>query len=125
MLHLTSITKSQKQTGNKYPLTVPLLQNLTSWKLTKPVTILIGENGSGKSTLLELIAAQAGSISIGSIDTYEDSMQDCLKLTWTNRTKKGFYFKAREYSDFIQRLKTIKQETRDTLKEIEARDPHS
>lgn len=125
MLHLTSITKNQKQTSDKYPLTVPLVQNLDSWKLTKPVTILIGENGTGKSTLLELIATTAGSISIGGDDSYEDSMQDWLKLTWTNRTKKGFYFKAREYSDFIQRLKTIKQETRDILQEIEARDPHS
>lgn len=89
------------------------------------MTLLVGENGSGKSTLLELIASSAGSITFSGEDTYRDETESLLKLVWSIRTKKGFYVKARDYSDFIELLQTIKRETREILAEIEARDPHS
>jgi len=43
-----------------YPLALPALHDLKSFKLHKEVTFLIGENGSGKSTLVEAIAGAWG-----------------------------------------------------------------
>lgn len=126
MIHLTSVSRketSYKETG--YPLSVPVIRSLASWRLTNPVTMLIGENGSGKSTLLELIASNAGSITISGEEPTVMEDADALKLVWSIRTKKGFYFKARDYSQFITRIQEIKRETREILQEIESRDPHS
>lgn len=126
MLHLKSISKRVAHgTSNSYAVDVPLIKRFSRWQLTKPVTIIVGENGSGKSTLLELIASNAESISITGEDTYREGTEDLLQLSWSIRTKKGFYFKARDYNDFIERIKEIKRETREILVEIEQRDPHS
>ena len=125
MIHLTSVTRRSEVNSEDYAAHTPVIRNLQKWNLTKAVTIIVGENGSGKSTLLELIASSAGSITISGEDTYRAETEHLLKLVWSIRTKKGFYFKARDYSDFIERLQMIKQETRAILSEIEARDPHS
>lgn len=126
MIHLRSVSLKETATSSTvYPLNVPVLSSLETWDFTNPVTILVGENGSGKSTLLELIASSAESISISGEEMRAADRTEVLKLIWTARTRKGFYFKARDYSQFITKIKEIKRETREILDEITSRDPHS
>ncbi|WP_255475172.1 AAA family ATPase [Planomicrobium sp. YIM 101495] len=112
---------SQKDSGN-YPYNLPILTNLEKLEFTKPVTILVGENGTGKSTLLEGIAASSGSILIGGT-AYEESelsreLKTKLKLVWSIKTKKGFYFRANDFTNFISRLKEVKRDSRKMIEEI-------
>lgn len=45
----------------RWPFTVPAVAALAhGWRLTRPVTVLVGANGSGKSTLVEALAAAWG-----------------------------------------------------------------
>ena len=71
------------------------------------MTILVGENGTGKSTFLEAIAANSGSILIGG-DSIDDDpslgparrLAQNLKLTWSVRTKTGFFFRANDFLNY-------------------------
>lgn len=45
---------------DSYPFNIPVINNMRSVKLHKPVTFLVGENGSGKSTILEALAVSFG-----------------------------------------------------------------
>ena len=45
---------------NRYPYSLPVINNLDKLELHPKVTFFVGENGSGKSTLLEAIAVACG-----------------------------------------------------------------
>src|SRR3712207_5285559 len=82
-----------------FPYNVPFVKHLEAIEFTSEVTFLVGENGSGKSTFLEALACAAGSITVGAESVSTDKTlaavrsfaHDCLKLTWSKRTKKGFF----------------------------------
>lgn len=132
LIHLQSVTAKEKLTGNTYPFTLPVINQFSHFQFKKPVTVIVGENGTGKSTLLETIASNAESILIsGEYIEFDPSLEPArrlaekLKLIWTIRTKKGFFFRASDFIHFTERIAEIKRESTDTLKEIKAKDPHS
>ncbi len=58
--------------SDRFPLTLPIFQNLERLDFRARVTFLVGENGCGKSTLLEGLAAGAGAIAVGGRDLDRD-----------------------------------------------------
>lgn len=109
----------------RYPFNLPIFNDLDEIEFKHPVTIFVGENGSGKSTILESIATSAGSITIGGNNLVSDlakQIRTKTKLTWSVKTRKGFYFKANDFIQFIDGIKDMKEESRAALIEIENSD---
>ena len=128
MLHLQSVklTRIPPAEADKFPFTVPIIRFLPELNFTTPVTFLVGENGSGKSTFLEAIASAANSISVGSDELDRDSslanvrkLGKALKLTWSKRTRNGFFLRAEDYFGYAKRLGRIRQELEQELVEID------
>lgn len=122
MLHLSSV---QYQVGDEpphtYPFNLPLFKNVKKINFTQPVTIIVGDNGTGKSTLLESIAKAGEMITIGGsqIDTaFSHADLSKMKLSWSLKTKRGFYFKATDFIQFINKTKEVKRDSRAAIQEI-------
>ncbi|MDZ5712660.1 AAA family ATPase [Jeotgalibacillus haloalkalitolerans] len=129
MVHLKSVHINQDRIPvNEYPFNLPIIKNLGSLAFHKQVTILVGDNGTGKSTLLEAIASNSESILIGG-EAFDSELsvklRDQLKLVWRIKTRKGFFFRANDFNHFINRLKDIKAESRQAIRDIKERDSNS
>lgn len=91
-----------------FPFNIPAVRFAKDIMLDAPVTVFAGDNGAGKSTLLETIGA---AINLPLIDGYnyhpksgfEAALQlkPFLKIDWIKQTSKGFFFRAEDFSDFI------------------------
>jgi predicted ATPase len=108
-----------------FPFAVPAIQTLKSLAFAPAVTFFVGENGSGKSTLLEAIAAAATLPTVGAADTGNDEMlaaqrrlARALRLTWSKRTRKGFFLRAEDFFGFQKRVVQQQRELQDRLREI-------
>lgn len=128
MIHLQSVSLARipPAEADQFPFTVPVIRSLPALNFTTPVTFLVGENGSGKSTFLEAIASAANSISVGSDELDRDSslanvrkLGKALKLTWSKRTRNGFFLRAEDYFGYAKRLGRIRQELEQELVEID------
>ena len=109
-----------------FPFDVPVVRSLETLELAAGVTFFVGENGSGKSTLLEAIALAAELPTVGSDETRQDATLDAqrrlakhLTLSWTSRSKRGFFLRAEDFFGHAKRLSRIKAEMRERIAEIE------
>lgn len=90
-----------------FPFNIPAVKFARNIELDPAVTIMVGDNGSGKSTLLESIALHMDIPLIGGhIKTHPGFEAARLLLPWLDittgrRTSKGFFFRAEDFSDFI------------------------
>src|SRR5688500_9881920 len=95
---------SSKQ--HPFPYNIPAVRFARDIILDR-VTILVGDNGSGKSTLLESIAFSLNLPLIGGyIQNHMGfeaarALRPYLNLEWIRQTSKGFFFRAEDFSDFI------------------------
>ena len=127
-VHLRSIAKA-KVTGEqaeRFPFSVPVVRALEKLSLDAAVTLLVGENGSGKSTILEGIAAAAGLPTIGTVGVDADETRGAqralgraLRLTWRQRTRRGFFLRAEDFFGFTKSLSKLRAEMQARLAEIE------
>ena len=125
-MHLKSVKYIEPMNKNKYPFSIKLFKDFDILEFKTPVTVFVGENGTGKSTLIEGIAAAVGSITIGedSIE-YDKSLKPArdlsksLKLTWSIKTKKGFFLRAEDFISYTKRIAQMKLELEEELKEID------
>jgi predicted ATPase len=92
---------------NPFPFNIPAIKFAKKIMLDARVTIFVGDNGSGKSTLLESIALYLnipliGGF-IGSHNGFEAAriLKPYLEIEWKNQTSKGFFFRAEDFSDFV------------------------
>lgn len=100
---------------NKYPFNLPLFAEGFSMSLRSPITFIVGENGSGKSTLLENLAKAIGFNTLGgnknhlnennSIDNFD--LADNMKLSWSTKQSKGFFFRAETFFEFANNLDNL------------------
>jgi predicted ATPase len=111
---------------DRFPFDVPAIRSLTSIEFNTPVTFLVGENGSGKSTFLEAVAGAAGIIAVGSADIERDEsltsvrqLSDRLTLSWTKRTRRGFFLRAEDFFGFARRMAALRQELERGLRDID------
>lgn len=114
--------------GEVFPLNLPLL-HAEAFELA-PVTLLVGENGSGKSTLLEALALACELPSAGSASLTTDAtlarlypLADALELSWTTRTRQGFFFRAEDYFGFVKAQNRMKAELREDVERLERENP--
>lgn len=126
MIHLQSIALRSKNLPETFPFNVPIIRSLKSLNFQSDITFLVGENGSGKSTLLETIACAVGSITVGAESVETDPSLDHIrqlakqfKLTWSKRTRKGFYMRSEDFFGYVKHLNAVKAELENDLKQVE------
>lgn len=125
MLRSISLTRRGAM-PNGFPFDVPVVRALESIELPTPITFFVGENGSGKSTLLEAMALAAELPTVGSDEARADttlgaqrSLAKHLVLTWTVRSKRGFFLRAEDFFGYAKRLARLKAEMREEIARIE------
>lgn len=104
--------KTDKQ--HPFPFDIAAVKFANQISVNKKVTIFVGDNGCGKSTLLESIAYSInlpliGGL-IGSSDGFEAArlLKPYLKIEWARENRKGFFFRAEDFSDFINSVEKEK-----------------
>ncbi|MEO5894013.1 MAG: AAA family ATPase [Ferruginibacter sp.] len=108
-----------------FPFNIPAVLYARDVVLDNKVTIFVGDNGSGKSTLLESIAYQLNLPLIGgfikSHPGFEAArlIQPYLKITWRRQTSKGFFFRAEDFSDFINAVEKERNKIAGDLRDLE------
>ena len=109
-----------------FPFDVPVVRTLETIELSSAVTFFVGENGSGKSTLLEAMALAAELPTVGSDETRDDATLSAqralakhLTMSWTSRSKRGFFLRAEDFFGYAKRLSRMKSEMRAQIAEIE------
>lgn len=127
MIFLKSIVKLHEVSNEKYPFSLPVLENFKELNFLKPVTIFCGDNGSGKSTFLEIIGLCAGSIRISNKPMKEDREFENLsyaakyfKLSWTLKNKKGFFLRSEDFIEYVKNFDKTKESMSESLKEVES-----
>jgi len=114
-----------------FPFNIPAVKFARQIKLDSPVTIFVGDNGSGKSTLLEGIALYLNIPLIGgNIQNHAGfeaarTLKPFLHIDWGRQTNKGFFFRAEDFSDFINAVEKEKNKMDDSLRELRGNVPDS
>ena len=109
---------------NPFPFNIPAVKFAKAVSLGERVTIFIGDNGSGKSTLLESLAWELNIPLIGGFiggaAGFEAAklIQPFLKLQWKRQIRKGFFFRAEDFSDFIHAVEREKEKIAGHLGEL-------
>jgi predicted ATPase len=127
VIHLSSVgLKRAPAPDGEFPFSVPAIRTLVTVDLKAPVTFFVGENGSGKSTLLEGIAAAARLPTVGGHEVDRDAtlaaqrrLAAALRLTWANRTHRGFFLRAEDFFGFQRRLAHERVKLEQRLSEID------
>ncbi len=126
MLHLIKVNLRPIPASKSFPFSLPLLQALKEINFDSPVTLFVGENGSGKSTILEALACAAESIVVGSESTRCDKslahareLAKLFKLSWTKRTRRGFFLRAEDFFGYAKRLNQMRSEMESDLQNVE------
>ena len=107
-----------------YPFNIKPICNTKELDLSSDITIFVGDNGSGKSTLLQAIAYYNNSINVSSNKLDSDYYQAVQKLAkrmrllYTVKTSKGFFFSGEEFITYINSLKKMKVELLKDIEEI-------
>ena len=107
-----------------FPYNIPAVKFARQIKLDPRVTIFVGDNGCGKSTLLESIAfcLKIPLIGghIGSHEGFEAarSLKPYMELEWGRQTSKGFFFRAEDFSDFINSVEKEKGRISEDLRDL-------
>ena len=109
-----------------FPFDVPVVRQLETLELNTAVTFFVGENGSGKSTLLEAMALAAELPTVGSDESRADAtltaqraLAKHLTLSWTSRSKRGFFLRAEDFFGYAKRLSRMKSDMREEIARIE------
>ena len=128
MLLLRTIeAKATKSQASGFPYDMPVMQSFRRMELPGAVTFLVGENGSGKSTFLEAIACAVGSRTVGSDGVEADPTlaavrrfaNDRLKLTWSKRTRAGFFMRSEDFFGFAKRMSQVLSELEQDVRNVE------
>lgn len=126
MIHLRALAYKNSKTSNTFPFTVPIIKSLEALTFDSDITFLVGENGSGKSTLLEAIACAVGSITVGAESVNTDKTLEATRqlakhfhLTWSKRTRKGFFMRSEDFFGFVKNQTQVKEELQDEIARVE------
>ena len=111
-----------------FPLGLPFVRQLGEVAMSPTVTLLAGPNGSGKSTLLEAIAIETRLPAIGSQPAHSDPtlapvrpLARALRLSWSTRTRRGFFLRAEDVFGFLLALRRQAGELAAELEEAKVR----
>ncbi len=113
---------TQKQ--NPFPFNIAAVKWAKQINLNRNVTILIGDNGCGKSTLLETIALKLNLPLIGGFINshagFEAArlLQPFIEIEWKRQTHAGFFFRAEDFSDFVNSVENEQRKIGEDLREL-------
>lgn len=109
---------------NPFPFNISAVAFAKHVPLSKEVTIFIGDNGCGKSTLLETIALKLNLPLIGGMITsnagFEAAriLQPFTEIEFHRETNKGFFFRAEDFSDFVNSVENEQRKIAGDLREL-------
>lgn len=109
---------------NPFPFNIPAVKFAKQIRLDNKVTIFVGDNGCGKSTLLESLAYYLNTPLIGgyigSSASFEAArlLKPYLEIEWIRKISKGFFFRAEDFSDFINAVERVKTKIKMDLSEL-------
>lgn len=103
---------------DKYPFSLPVINNLETIEFHPKVTFFVGENGTGKSTLLEAIATAWGFNPEGGTKNFSFStrkshsdLHKYLRLSKSyKRAKDGFFLRAESFFNVATEIETLDKE---------------
>lgn len=107
-----------------FPFGIPAVRLAKKINLDNPVTIFVGDNGCGKSTILESIAYHLNLPLIGGFIENRSGFEAArliepfLDVEWKRETKKGFFFRAEDFSDFINSVQNEENKIFDQLRDL-------
>lgn len=109
---------------NPFPFNISAVKFAKQINLNPKVTLFIGDNGCGKSTLLETIALKLnlpliGGF-IGSHAGFDAAriLQSYTEIKWKRETSKGFFFRAEDFSDFVNSVENEQRKIGEDLREL-------
>ena len=107
-----------------FPYNINAVKFARNIRLGDKVTIFVGDNGSGKSTLLESLALKLNVPLIGGFiqnhPGFEAAriLQPFIEIEWMRQTAKGFFFRAEDFSDFINSVENENRKIAGDLGEL-------
>ncbi len=110
-----------------FPFNIPAVRFARNIVLDEKITVFAGDNGSGKSTLLESIALGLNVPLIGghiqSHAGFEAArlLKPYLEIEWRRQSNKGFFFRAEDFSDFINSVEREKSKINADLSELKGK----
>jgi predicted ATPase len=110
-----------------FPYNIPAVLYAADVMLDSPITIFVGDNGCGKSTLLETLALSLHlpliGGHIGRHPGFEAAsiLKPFLTIDWKRQTSKGFFFRAEDFSDFINSVENDRRKIKYDLRELEGK----
>ena len=110
-----------------FPFGIPAVKFAKNISTDGSVTVFVGDNGSGKSSLLESLALYLDLPLIGGYIGRRHGFEAAraikpfLQVEWNRQTKTGFFFRAEDFSDFINSIEKEKQKIRGDLRELEGK----
>jgi len=128
MIHLRhlEVREFNKQDEDSFPFDLAIIRSLREMKFDSPVTFFVGENGSGKSTILETIACAVESITVGAESVKTDKtlasirkLAKYFRLTWTKRTRKGFFLRAEDFFGYAKSMRATREELEDEIANVD------
>lgn len=110
-----------------FPFNIPAVKFAKHISLESGVTIFVGDNGCGKSTLLETIALSLDLPLIGGhIKRHPGfeaarSLRNDLHIEWKRQTTKGFFFRAEDFSDFVNAVERENSKINSDLADLQGK----
>ena len=110
-----------------FPYNIRAVQFARQVMLDERVTIFVGDNRCGKSTLLETIALYLNISLIGgyiqSHVSFEaaEKLKSSLKIEWHMQLNKGFFFRAEDFSDFVNAVEQHREKLYKSYGELRGR----
>jgi len=109
---------------NPFPFNIPAVQFAHDVPLSDKVSIFIGDNGCGKSTLLETLALKLNLPLIGGFIKLRAGfdaarlLQPFTEIEYCRQTNKGFFFRAEDFSDFVNSVENEHRKIAEDLREL-------
>lgn len=111
---------------NPFPFSIPAVKFAKNIALGNTINIFVGDNGSGKSTLLEAIAYKVnlpligGFIKANNRKGFEaaEILEPYLNIEWKRQINRGFFFRAEDFSDFINAVERENKKIAGDLHEL-------